>query len=809
MHLFNKFGKIIYNPNMHLLMTPPEDQKEVSVYNPHGYARYRTASSAMYLLKLAAECTGSELPPRAHDILAAVIGLQCTDAASDSFGLWTFDAEKDAASDPNPDGNTTSFVGVPLLIILLEYSKFFSDEEQKSMETALKRACVYIMHRLLTPDSTHIIYSETFLAAACGERFGIPEFVRYASVQIQALYNRTQIHNSFNTYNSPLYDFYSLSEIYFICRYVKNNAICETAKKLCELHWEIIARHYHCKSGEIAAPNSRFAPQKINRGFLPAEQKQFLADVGNMSKYFNKIFDFRYTLPAKLLGYFKKERTAFEQTIITNGYTFPYFYFSHVASTMMHPDYSVGSLSRNLIWYETVPFFAHFGTFSSPMSASLTVLHDGIPFSSSESAALQYQNFIMGHITFATNRADRHINNDPIQGRVTASELCIRFAINGDSSKIEYTAGKSGIRAKSGNVRLFFRFDYFKFDKINPKTSVTKKDNCICFDLVLHRGKKKVTDFKKKENAIAAWSFFITAENELPPETNCRKKENYFISQCPFHDSTLQLKSLYKPDTHENIQTQNLHSINGCPLEKYVTNRNLNISSYSYIDKFSPRFPIDILSGDRLSEEIDNILNIDIKYIIPYVTGLLERLKNQNLAIQKRISMQILANTYEVLKKYDVKFDIVISQISAGAAAKISVAETDSEIFKTVIGHLNKLMNISDNHSSSDTLLNSAMQIINDEFQNPDLSLEYISGKLNVPVYTISKIFSKNTDTSYNAYLLKKRMEHAKALLNASTLCADEIALQCGYLNTSSFRRAFKSYSGMTVSGFKRLLENT
>ena len=132
MHLFNKFGKIIYNPNMHLLMTPPEGQKEVSVYNPHGYARYRTAASAMYLLKLAAECTGSELPPRAHDILAAVIGLQCTDAASDSFGLWTFDAEKDADPTRIPTGTQPALSEFRCLLFCSNIQNFSRTRSKKA-----------------------------------------------------------------------------------------------------------------------------------------------------------------------------------------------------------------------------------------------------------------------------------------------------------------------------------------------------------------------------------------------------------------------------------------------------------------------------------------------------------------------------------------------------------------------------------------------------------------------------------------------------------------------------------------------------
>ena len=436
MYLFEDLeNKLIYNSEKHLFTSFYPRRNVYSFYNPHGFARYCTRTSAMYLLKSASECGGkAALPKRAHEVLGTLLALQCTVSSSDNFGLWHFDAEKDIASEQDPDGNLASFIGVPLLILLLEYPQLLRADELSEIERALKRACIYILHRRTDFTATHIIYSEVFLAAACGEKFNIPEFVHHGETQLKKLYNNAMLHNSFNTYNSPNYDFFALSEIHFICRYVKNKDILRRVEKLNTLHWGTIALHYHVKSGEMAAPSSRNTNQN---GLLPPGIKSFLAEIGNNYKYSDSVLDFRSSVPSEFLGYFKKERTAFEQKVITDGYAFPYFNSSQVASTLICPDYALGSFSKNIIWYETQPFFAYFGSFSSPFSASLTVLHDGVPFASSESALLQYKNYMLGHITFATNRSDKHINSDPTGGRICARDLRIRFILNGDTTHIK------------------------------------------------------------------------------------------------------------------------------------------------------------------------------------------------------------------------------------------------------------------------------------------------------------------------------------------------------------------------------------
>lgn len=810
------FDNHIYNAKKHLLIkrvNRVNGRNSASFYNPHGFARYYTSDSALYLLKLVSECTEPRLPQIAYDILETILNMQCTNPGSDNFGLWSFNAEKDIISDSNPDGNIASFIGVPFLIILIEYSHFFDNQTLIRLENALKRACIYIIHRQTASTNTHITYSEVFMTAACGEKFNIPEFVHYSTIQFQNLYNNALLHNSFNIYNSPHFDFYSLHEIYFICRYIKNDTIVKMAKKLNEIHWEIIAKHYHFKSGEIAAPATRLTEPN---GLLKHQKKQFLADIGNTDKYHNKILDFRYALPTKFLGYFKKSRTGFEQTIVTNGYAFPYFNFSQVASTQIHPEYTLGSFSRNLIWTETTPFFAHFGTFDSPFSATVTVLHDNLPFSSSESAALQFQNYVLGHITFALNRADKHISGDPINGRICANDLRIRFIVTGNISKIKYIADGSKIKIKANTVTLLFSYDYFEFDKLKPSISIQNSKDNLCFDLVLHKGRKKIIDFNKMKKAIAAYSFHITENNCAAfPSVRYKYKKKYFISQLNIQKSTnIQLKSLYSPDTNENIQSQNRHYINGCILEKYVKQRSLDAANFSYIDKFSPAFPITLItkSNDKLSLDIDSILNIEVKYIIQYVKELLKNINENdlNLAIQKRIAMQILVNSYEVFKKYDLKFEVIISQISNTATLKISAAKNLEEIAYIVLQLLNNLYDIYLNNtkSHSNTLLKAITQIIDSEFQNPDLSLEYISERLNTPIYTLSKIFKNSTKISYNDYLTKKRMEYAKTLISSTDSDINEITLKCGYLNVSSFRRSFKAYSGMTISQFKKLMIN-
>ena len=83
------------------------------------------------------------------------------------------------------------------------------------------------------------------------------------------------------------------------------------------------------------------------------------------------------------------------------------------------------------------------------------------------------------------------------------------------------------------------------------------------------------------------------------------------------------------------------------------------------------------------------------------------------------------------------------------------------------------------------------------------LSLEILSDALNLSPTYISKLFSKSMDMGLHQYINHVRLQHAKEDLVNTDLSMTDIAMNNGFLNTSSFSRAFKQYEDCSPSSYR------
>ena len=101
-------------------------------------------------------------------------------------------------------------------------------------------------------------------------------------------------------------------------------------------------------------------------------------------------------------------------------------------------------------------------------------------------------------------------------------------------------------------------------------------------------------------------------------------------------------------------------------------------------------------------------------------------------------------------------------------------------------------------------LFNDIVRYINDNFQNEQMSLEYVSKKFNVSIYYISKFFKNIAGYYFNQYITRLRMERAKELLASTKKTLREITVEIGYIDESSFLRKFKSNFGETPGQYRK-----
>lgn len=99
-------------------------------------------------------------------------------------------------------------------------------------------------------------------------------------------------------------------------------------------------------------------------------------------------------------------------------------------------------------------------------------------------------------------------------------------------------------------------------------------------------------------------------------------------------------------------------------------------------------------------------------------------------------------------------------------------------------------------------IITEAKQLINASF-NKDISLDFISRKVNISPYYFSKIFKEETGENFIDYLTRMRIEQAREMLKKKEYSIKEVCLKVGYKDPNYFSRLFKKQVGMTPTEYR------
>ena len=90
-----------------------------------------------------------------------------------------------------------------------------------------------------------------------------------------------------------------------------------------------------------------------------------------------------------------------------------------------------------------------------------------------------------------------------------------------------------------------------------------------------------------------------------------------------------------------------------------------------------------------------------------------------------------------------------------------------------------------------------------------ELSLETLAAQINFSPYYFSRLFKEAMGTSPYAYIVQRRIEAAKRLLQTTQLPIEQIAASVGYGSPSHFSRTFKRYTETTPREYRRFHRQT
>lgn len=102
-------------------------------------------------------------------------------------------------------------------------------------------------------------------------------------------------------------------------------------------------------------------------------------------------------------------------------------------------------------------------------------------------------------------------------------------------------------------------------------------------------------------------------------------------------------------------------------------------------------------------------------------------------------------------------------------------------------------------------LITYTKEYLNDNFKE-NISLDIISRDIGISKYYLHRLFTEINGNTLLSYLTVIRLERAKNKLQYSKNSIFEIAIACGFDNTSYFSNIFKKYMGFSPSQFRKNL---
>ncbi|MCU6709817.1 AraC family transcriptional regulator [Paenibacillus sp. J5C_2022] len=178
--------------------------------------------------------------------------------------------------------------------------------------------------------------------------------------------------------------------------------------------------------------------------------------------------------------------------------------------------------------------------------------------------------------------------------------------------------------------------------------------------------------------------------------------------------------------------------------------------------------------------------------------------------------------TVQMAKKYSrAHFHEFAKEVTAKVFRKLHAQHLDTVCVSglpEVIGHIHTVEEL---HDYFDTLLSEAGRLIRlkkeehdpivyfvsdymEEHFKEEISLEGVAEKLNITGGYLSTYFKEKTGINFVDYVNEFRVKKAMDMLLKADLRIQDIAQEAGYLSLSSFNRAFKKFSGVTPSEYRR-----
>lgn len=209
-----------------------------------------------------------------------------------------------------------------------------------------------------------------------------------------------------------------------------------------------------------------------------------------------------------------------------------------------------------------------------------------------------------------------------------------------------------------------------------------------------------------------------------------------------------------------------------------------------------------------IEKKLLNALHLcDTKLIQKCITDFIDYIYKVNYYEAVNYSNQIMSS---IIKNYngilDLQDNIFKRYLDIDLINQAETIQDISHIFSELCSKICNL--IVEKNSSLNTqryrkIIEDMKKYIEDNYSNPNLSLESVANIVDLSSGYLGKLFKNITSLSFNDYLNNLRLEKAKELLCTTSEPASKICEKVGIYNITYFSTLFKKTYGITPSQFR------
>ena len=179
-----------------------------------------------------------------------------------------------------------------------------------------------------------------------------------------------------------------------------------------------------------------------------------------------------------------------------------------------------------------------------------------------------------------------------------------------------------------------------------------------------------------------------------------------------------------------------------------------------------------------------------------------------NLNEYQIVILEILFAISRLYKKYHITSEEDFAG-SKKMAVKILSLNTGEELDNWLMNYCQLVRNLIQKKQVDNNVIlaEKAMKIVEERFKDPSLSVETVCRELHVSSSYFSKVFKQQTGFTFLNYLINRRMEVAKRLLNKTDYKSHVIGEMVGYPEPNYFSYVFKKNCGFSPAKYRKFEE--